>query len=50
MKNYKGDEMNCIHWVKDACELKEDLPGFREEDIATCDIHLIGFCSLYEEG
>ena len=41
--------MNCIHWVKDTCELKEGLPGFSEEDIATCDIHLIGFCDSYEE-
>lgn len=41
--------MNCIHWIKGRCEMKEGLPGFEESDIEECDIHLIGFCDLYKE-
>ena len=31
------------------CELKMWLSGISEDDIKTCDVHLVGSCNAYSE-
>ena len=39
----------CIHMTDRGCELKMLIPCVTEDDIKTCDVHMVGICTTYTE-